>query len=105
MKHLEGKLLPENESKVMKLLKCLYGLKESPRQFIICIDTVLKQLGFTRRKSDFGICVKGEWENMVYTALSCHLTSCHVPTCVSFGKTIIVMMCTSRVRIALYLFI
>ena len=69
MEQPEGTVLPGNENKVMKLLKCLYGLKQSPRQWNIYIDTVLKQLGFVRLKSDFGIYVKGEGENMVYIAL------------------------------------
>ena len=49
--------------KVMRLLKCLYGLKQSPRQWNIYIDTILKQLGFKWLKSDFGIYVKGEGED------------------------------------------
>ena len=53
----------------MRLLKCLYGLKQSPRQWNICIDTALKQLGFVRLKSDVGINVKGEGEEAVYIAL------------------------------------
>ena len=69
MEQPEGTVLSGNENKVMKLLKCLYGLKQSPRQWNIYIDTVLKQLGFVRLKSDFGIYVKGEGENMVYIAL------------------------------------
>ena len=53
----------------MRLLKCIYGLKQSPQQWNILIDSVLKQLGFTRLKSDFGIYVKGEGEDAVYIAL------------------------------------
>ena len=48
MEQPEGTVLPGNENKVMKLLKCLYGLKQSPRQWNIYIDTVLKQLSFVR---------------------------------------------------------
>ena len=69
MEQPEGTVLPGNEKKVMRLLKCLYGLKQSPRQWNIYIDNVLKQLGFTRLKSDFGIYVKGEGENTIYIAL------------------------------------
>ena len=58
-----------DEGKVMRLLKCLYGLKQSPRQWNICIDTVLQQLGFVRLKSDVGIYVKGKGEEAVYIAL------------------------------------
>ena len=31
MEHPEGTVLPGSEGKVMRLLKCLYGLKQSPR--------------------------------------------------------------------------
>ena len=69
MEQPEGTVLPGSEGKVMRLLKCLYGLKQSPRQWNILIDTVLKQLGFSRLKSDFGIYMKGEGETAVYIAL------------------------------------
>ena len=69
MEQPEGTVRPGDEKKVMRLLKCLYGLKQSPRQWNILIDTVLKQLGFKRLKSDFGIYVKGEGEDAVYIAL------------------------------------
>lgn len=62
-------MLLGTENKVMWLLKCLYGLKQSPQQWNIYIDIVLKQLGFTRLKSDFGIYVKGEGEDTIYFAL------------------------------------
>ena len=69
MEQPEGTVREGDEGKVMRLLKCLYGLKQSPRQWNIYIDTVLKQLGFRRLKSDFGIYVKGEGEDAVYIAL------------------------------------
>ena len=69
MEQPEGTVEEGNEGKVMRLLKCLYGLKQSPRQWNICIDTALKQLGFVRLKSDVGIYVKGEGEGAVYIAL------------------------------------
>ena len=69
MEQLEGTVLLGSEGKFMRLLKCLYGFKQSPRQWNILIDSVLKQLGFTRLKSDFGIYVKGEGEDAVYIAL------------------------------------
>ena len=65
----EGTVLPGDEEKVMKLLKCLYGLKQTPRQWNIFIDTVLKRMGFVRLKSDVGIYVKGEGDGAVYLAL------------------------------------
>ena len=69
MEQPEGTVEEGNEGKVMRLLKCLYGLKQSPRQWNICIDTALKQLGFVRLKSDVGIYVKGKGEEAVYIAL------------------------------------
>ena len=69
MEQPEGTVEEGNERKVMRLLKCLYGLKQSPRQWNICIDTVLQQLGFVRLKSDVGIYVKGKGEEAVYIAL------------------------------------
>ena len=69
MEQPDGTVEEGSEGKVMRLLKCLYGLKQSPRQWNICIDTALKQLGFVRLKSDVGIYVKGEGEEAVYIAL------------------------------------
>ena len=69
MEQPEGTTLPGGEGKVTRLLKCLYGLKQSPRQWNHLIDTVLKELGFTRLKSDFGIYVKGEGDDAVYIAM------------------------------------
>ena len=69
MEQPEGTVKEGDEGKVMRLLKCLYGLKQSPRQWNICIDTALKQLGFVRLKSDVGIYVKGEGGEAVYIAL------------------------------------
>ena len=69
MEQLEGTVKKGDEGKVMRLLKCLYGLKQSPRQWNIYIDTVLQGLGFRRLKSDFGVYVKGEGEEAVYIAL------------------------------------
>ena len=69
MEQPEGTVKEGDEGKVMRLLKCLYGLKQSPRQWNICIDTVLQQLGFVRLKSDVGIYVKGKGEEAVYIAL------------------------------------
>ena len=48
MEQPEGTVEEGDEGKVMKLLKCLYGLKQSPRQWNVLIDTVLKKLGFKR---------------------------------------------------------
>ena len=69
MEQPEGTLKEGGQEKVMRLLKFLYGLNQSPRQWNIYIDAVLKGLGFKRLKSDVGVYVKGEGEDAVYNAL------------------------------------
>ena len=69
MEQPEGTVKEGDQGKVMRLLKCLYGLKQSPRQWNIYIDAVLKGLGFKRLKSDVGVYVMGEGESAVYIAL------------------------------------
>lgn len=59
----------EGDHRVMRLLKCLYGLKQSPREWNKCVHEVLQKLGFTRLKSDVGIYVKGEGADAIYLAL------------------------------------
>ena len=41
MQQPEGTVKPGEEGKVMRLLNCLYGLKQSPRQWNQLIDAVL----------------------------------------------------------------
>ena len=69
MEQPEGIVEPGNEGKVMLLLKCLYGLKQSPRQWNIYIDKILRDMGFIRLKSDFGIYMMGEGKGVVFIAL------------------------------------
>ena len=69
MEQPEGTIEEGDEGNVMRLLKCLYGLKQSPRQWNILIDTVLKNLGFKRLLFDVGMYVKGEGVDAVYIAL------------------------------------
>lgn len=42
----------DNTNKICKLLKALYGLKESPRAWYECLDTFLVSLGFERSNND-----------------------------------------------------
>ena len=69
MEQPEGIVEEGDEGRVMRLLKCLYGLKHSSRQWNILIDTALKKLGFKRLLSDVGMYVKGEGVDAVYIAL------------------------------------
>ena len=62
MEQPEGTIRKGEEGKVMRLWKCLYGLKQAPREWNHYIDAILKQMGFTRLKTDFGIYMKGEGE-------------------------------------------
>ena len=47
------------EGMVWRLVKCLYGLKQSPRMWNKTIDKVLGEIGFVRLQSDHGVCVYG----------------------------------------------
>ena len=69
MEQPEGTIRKGEEGKVMRLWKCLYGLKQAPREWNHYIDAVLKQMGFIRLKTDFGIYMKGEGEGAVFIAL------------------------------------
>ena len=68
MERPEG-TVEEGDGRVMRLLKCLYGLKQSPREWNKCVNIVLQELGFVRLKSDVGIYVKGKGADAVYLAL------------------------------------
>ena len=65
----EGSVVVGNEGKVWRLLKCLYGVKQAPRQWNMYIDTILKGLGFQGLKSDVGVYLKGEGADAIYIAL------------------------------------
>lgn len=67
MEQTEGTMNSGKEGKVMLLLKCLYGLKQAPRQWSIYIEEILKDMGFVRLKSDFGIYMNGEGKGAVFT--------------------------------------
>ena len=60
---------PINQGKSMLLLKCLYGLKKSPTQWNIYIDSILKDMGFIGMKYNFGIYMEGEGKEAVFIAL------------------------------------
>ena len=51
------------------LLECLYGLKQAPWEWNAYIDRVLQNMGFNRLSTDFGVCLRGEGDKVVYIAL------------------------------------
>ena len=57
------------EGMVWRLLKCLYGLKQSPRMWNQTIDKVLVEIGFVRLKTDHGVYVFGVGDGRVFIAL------------------------------------
>jgi hypothetical protein len=50
-----GFVAEENEKKVMRLHKALYGLRQAPRAWNSKLDAVLQELGFSRCKSEHGL--------------------------------------------------
>ena len=52
MEQPEGFLLPGNEHKVCKLIKSLYGLKQSPKQWHEKFDSVILEYGFVHNSAD-----------------------------------------------------
>ena len=43
------------DGRIVRLLKALYGLKQSGREWYLNIDRKLRQLGFQRARSDYGV--------------------------------------------------
>ena len=70
MEQLEGTCDPGYENLVWLMLRCLYGLQQSPRQWSQHIDEVLLAMGFRRLLSDFGLYVRGSGDNALYVALN-----------------------------------
>lgn len=62
---------------VWKLLKCLYGLKQSPRMWNQTNNKVLEEIGFVHFKTDHGVYVFGVGDARVfsYSKVSCSLNS------------------------------
>lgn len=63
MEQQEGTMQPGSKGKVMRLLKCLFGLNQTPQRRNMYVDTVLKQMGFVRLKYDFGTYEEGGGED------------------------------------------
>lgn len=56
----------DETDRVCKLIKALYGLKESPRAWYECLDKFLSKLGFLRSKIDYCLYTLKLKENTVY---------------------------------------
>jgi hypothetical protein len=60
----------EQAGMICKLLKSLYGLKQSPRQWYQKLENCLKSMGFRRSAADPCLYIQGtEPENLVYIAI------------------------------------
>lgn len=59
----------DSTSKVYKLNKSLYGLKESPRAWYECVNNFLSSLGFRRSKYDYCLYVNSQGEIPIYILL------------------------------------
>ena len=52
MDHPDGFVIKGEEQKVSKLLKCLYGLKQTPKQWHEKFDTTFSSVGFALNEAD-----------------------------------------------------
>ena len=57
------------EGMVWRVLKCMYGLKQSPRMWNRTIDKVAGGIGFVRLQYDHGVYVFGEGDERVFISL------------------------------------
>nr|GEZ80236.1 zinc finger, CCHC-type [Tanacetum cinerariifolium] len=64
MKQLEGFVMPGNEHKVCKLVKSMYGLKQTPKQWHQKFDEVVLSGGFYLNQSDK--CIYSKFDNYGY---------------------------------------
>ena len=55
--------------KVARLQKAIYGLKQASRMWNLHIDSILKDMGFTRPTTDHGVYFKWDGANLVWLAL------------------------------------
>lgn len=65
----EGFSVSGQESKVYRLKRALYGLKQSPRAWYSKISSYLKENGFKRRKNEASLYVKKR--DNVYLLVTC----------------------------------
>lgn len=59
----------DGTNRVCKLLKALYGLRESPRAWYDCFDNFVSSLGFKRSKNDYCLYVLIDEDDIVYLIL------------------------------------
>nr|GEU39416.1 hypothetical protein [Tanacetum cinerariifolium] len=69
MKQPEGFVMPGNEHKVCKLVKSLYGLKQTPKQWHQKFDEVVLSSGFHLNQSDK--CVYSKFDNFGEGVIIC----------------------------------
>jgi hypothetical protein len=62
---IEQQLDSEGDPLVCRLLKPRYGLRQSPRQWKLTLDEVMKSIGFIRLQSDGSIYKRGDGESQV----------------------------------------
>ncbi|KAJ9544136.1 hypothetical protein OSB04_023843 [Centaurea solstitialis] len=67
MQQPEGFVDPKNPNKVCKLLKSIYGLKQTSRSWNLDFDVRIKEFGFT--KSEFEPCVYTKFSGSILTFL------------------------------------
>ena len=69
MELMEGMEGYGDPSKVARLWKAIYGLKQASRMWNMHIDRILQKMGFKRLSGDHGVYVKWDGERRVWLAL------------------------------------
>lgn len=69
MNQPEGFVDPKHPTKVCRLVKTIYGLKQSPRAWYKRIDSYLKRCGFAQSEADSNVYKMHDKSDVVYLAL------------------------------------
>ena len=59
----------DKTNRVCKLIKALYGLRESPRAWYECFDNYIRSLNFTRSENDYCLYTRNVNDDMIYLIL------------------------------------